>query len=163
VQLPFATGTSFTVDGLREKLRELFRQEVGAEVRARGGAQQRGVIPCSFLSTGSSPLSAFIYQRGGFAADYLSRKQALTAYVSDQSGANRNLQMITATLARARCSVFTRSTWETSTAVSGQSARDNMRATSKAGLFNRITRNKSFSMFIIKSFKQWIHIIFPFG
>ena len=35
VQLPFATGKSFTVDGLREKLRELFRQEVDAEVRAR--------------------------------------------------------------------------------------------------------------------------------
>jgi hypothetical protein len=27
-------GKSFTVDGLREKLRELFRQEVGAELRA---------------------------------------------------------------------------------------------------------------------------------
>ena len=34
MQLPFATGKSFTVDGLREKLRELFRQEVGAELRA---------------------------------------------------------------------------------------------------------------------------------
>jgi len=34
VQLPFATGKSFTLYGLREKLRELFRQEVGAELRA---------------------------------------------------------------------------------------------------------------------------------
>jgi hypothetical protein len=34
VQLLFATGKSFTVDGLREKLREFFRQEVRAELRA---------------------------------------------------------------------------------------------------------------------------------
>ena len=30
VQLLFSTGKSFTVDGLREKLREFFRQEVRA-------------------------------------------------------------------------------------------------------------------------------------
>jgi hypothetical protein len=34
VQLLFSTGKSFTVDGLREKLREFFRQEVRAEARA---------------------------------------------------------------------------------------------------------------------------------
>jgi hypothetical protein len=34
VQLLFSTGKSFTVDGLREKLREFFRQEVRAELRA---------------------------------------------------------------------------------------------------------------------------------
>ena len=34
VQLLFATGKSFTVDGLREKLREFFRQEVPPELRA---------------------------------------------------------------------------------------------------------------------------------
>jgi hypothetical protein len=34
VQLLFTTGKSFTVDGLREKLREFFRQEVRAELRA---------------------------------------------------------------------------------------------------------------------------------
>jgi chromosome segregation and condensation protein ScpB len=34
VQLLFSTGKSFTVDGLREKLREFFRQEVRAEMRA---------------------------------------------------------------------------------------------------------------------------------
>ena len=33
VQLLFATGKSFTVDGLREKLREFFRQEVRPELR----------------------------------------------------------------------------------------------------------------------------------
>jgi len=34
VQLLFSTGKSFTVDGLREKLREFFREEVRAESRA---------------------------------------------------------------------------------------------------------------------------------
>jgi DNA ligase D-like protein (predicted ligase) len=33
-QLLFSTGKSFTVDGLREKLREFFREEVRAELRA---------------------------------------------------------------------------------------------------------------------------------
>lgn len=34
VQLLFSTGKSFTVDGLREKLREWFREEARAELRA---------------------------------------------------------------------------------------------------------------------------------
>jgi hypothetical protein len=34
VQLLFSTGKSFMVDGLREKLREFFPQEVHAELRA---------------------------------------------------------------------------------------------------------------------------------
>jgi hypothetical protein len=34
VQLLFATGKSFTVDGLHEKLGEFFRQEARAELRA---------------------------------------------------------------------------------------------------------------------------------
>jgi hypothetical protein len=80
-----------------------------------GVAQQRGVIRAHFFQLAGRPYRPSVAhsQRGGFAADYL--------------GAIRNLQMITATLARARCSVFTRSTWETSTAVPGQSARANMR------------------------------------
>ena len=34
MQLLFSTGKSFTVDGLREKLREFFREDVRAELRA---------------------------------------------------------------------------------------------------------------------------------
>ena len=34
VQVLFSTGKSFTVDGLREKLREFYREEVRAELRA---------------------------------------------------------------------------------------------------------------------------------
>ena len=36
MQLLFSTGKSFTVDGLREKLPEFFRQEATAELRRRG-------------------------------------------------------------------------------------------------------------------------------
>ena len=39
VQLLFSTDKSFTVDGLREKLREFFRHEVRAETASRSGAQ----------------------------------------------------------------------------------------------------------------------------
>ena len=59
VQLLFATGKSFTVDGLREKLRELFRQEVRAELRAVAALNNVELIARSSLSTASSPLSAF--------------------------------------------------------------------------------------------------------
>jgi hypothetical protein len=107
VQLPFATGKSFTVDGLREKLRELFRQEVGAELRAGAALNNVELYRAHFFQLAGRPYRPSVAhsQLGGFAADYLGRKQALAAYVSEQSGATRNLQMTTATLARARCSV----------------------------------------------------------
>jgi hypothetical protein len=56
VQLLFATGKSFTVDGLREKLREFFRQEVRAKLRAVAALNNVELITHSFLSTGSSGL-----------------------------------------------------------------------------------------------------------
>jgi hypothetical protein len=58
VQLLFATGKSFTVDGLREK-REFFRQEVRPELRAVTPLNNVELLPRSFLSTGSSALTAF--------------------------------------------------------------------------------------------------------
>jgi hypothetical protein len=42
VQLLFSTGKSFTVDGLRGKLREFFPQEVSAA--SRGGIEQCGTL-----------------------------------------------------------------------------------------------------------------------
>ena len=50
VQLLFSTGKSFTVDGLREKLREFFRQEVRAELRAVAALSNVGVITESVLN-----------------------------------------------------------------------------------------------------------------
>jgi hypothetical protein len=45
VQLLFATGKSFTVDGLREKLREFFRQEARAELRPPGSVRGWAFLP----------------------------------------------------------------------------------------------------------------------
>jgi Domain of unknown function (DUF4160) len=53
VQLLFATGKSFTVDGLREKLHEFFRQEVRAELRAVAALNNVELI--SALISGSIP------------------------------------------------------------------------------------------------------------
>jgi hypothetical protein len=39
VQFLFSTGKSFTVDGLREKLQEFYREEVRAENVGGGGTQ----------------------------------------------------------------------------------------------------------------------------
>jgi hypothetical protein len=81
VQLPFATGKSFTVDGLREKLRELFRQEVGAELRAGAALNNVESYRAHFFQLAGRPYRPSVAhsQRGGFAADYLGRKQALAA------------------------------------------------------------------------------------
>ena len=49
VQLLFATAKSFTVDGLREKLREFFRQEVRPELRAVAALNKAKLLPRSFL------------------------------------------------------------------------------------------------------------------
>jgi hypothetical protein len=59
VQLLFSTGKSFTVDGLREKLREFFRQEVRAELRAVAALSNVDSLPRCCPATGNLPLSAF--------------------------------------------------------------------------------------------------------
>ena len=59
VQLLFATGRSFTVDGLREKLREFYREEIRPELCAVAALNNVELIPHSFPATGSSALSAF--------------------------------------------------------------------------------------------------------
>jgi hypothetical protein len=61
VQLLFATGKSFTVDGLREKLREFYREEVRPELRAVAALNNVELIPHLFPATGSSALSVFSY------------------------------------------------------------------------------------------------------
>ena len=130
VQLLFATGKSFTVDGLREKLREFFRQEVRAELRAVAALNNVELITALISFNWQLALVGLQLRILNGVVSLLTtwvENKALAAYVSEQTGASGNLQMTTATLARARCSVFTRSTWETSTAVPRQSARANMR------------------------------------
>ena len=59
VQLLFATGKSFTVDGLREKLREFFRQEVRPELRAVAALDNVKLITALISFNWISPLSVF--------------------------------------------------------------------------------------------------------
>jgi hypothetical protein len=68
VQLLFATGKSFTVDGLREKLREFFREEVRAELRAAPALNNLELIttPAARSCGPSTPR----HQRSGFAYYY---------------------------------------------------------------------------------------------
>ena len=80
VQLLFATGKSFTVDGLREKLREFFRQEVRPELRAVAALNNVELITAlHFLQPAARPCrpSAPNYQRGGFASDYRGPQQGV--------------------------------------------------------------------------------------
>jgi chromosome segregation and condensation protein ScpB len=109
VQLLFATGKSFTVDGLREKLREFFRQEVRAELRAVAALNNVELI---------TALSSFNWQLAlvglqlrilnGVVSLLTTRveNKALAAYVSEQSGASGNLQMTTASLEVLACIAF---------------------------------------------------------
>ena len=79
VQLLFSTGKSFTVDGLGEKLREFFRQEVRAELRTVAALSNVELIT-ALLSCNRQlalPPSAPNYHRGGFASDYRGPRQGL--------------------------------------------------------------------------------------
>jgi hypothetical protein len=54
VQLLFSTGKSFTVDGLREKLREFYSDKVRAEVRDLAALNNVKLIT-ALLSRGGAP------------------------------------------------------------------------------------------------------------
>ena len=109
MQLLFATGKSFTVDGLREKLREFFRQEVRPELRAVAALNNVEVI---------TALISFNRQLGlvglqlrilnGVVSLLTSRveNKALATYVSEQSGASANLQLTTGALEVLACIAF---------------------------------------------------------
>jgi chromosome segregation and condensation protein ScpB len=109
VQLLFATGKSFTVDGLREKLREFFRQEIRAELRAVAALNNVELITAliSFnCQLGLVGLQLRILNRVVSLLTTRVENKALAAYVSEQSGASGNLQMTTGTLEVLACIAF---------------------------------------------------------
>ena len=80
VQLLFATGKSFTVDGLREKLREFFRQEVRPELRSVAALNNVGVnYRAHFFQPAARTCrpSAADSERGGFAPHYRGAQQGI--------------------------------------------------------------------------------------
>jgi chromosome segregation and condensation protein ScpB len=109
VQLLFITGKSFTVDGLREKLREFFRHEVRAKLRAVAALNNVELIS-ALISFNCQPAPVGLQVRilNGVISLLTTRieSKALAAYLSEQSGASGTLQMTTATLEVLACIAF---------------------------------------------------------
>ena len=109
VQLLFATGKSFTVDGLREKLREFYRQEVRAELRAVAALNNVELITALISFNWQLALVGLQLRILNGVVSLLTTRvenKALAAYVSEQSGASGNLQMTTASLEVLACIAF---------------------------------------------------------
>ena len=109
VQLLFATGKSFTVDGLREKLREFFRQEVRPELRAVAALNNVELITALISFNRQLGLVGLQLRILNGVVSLLTTRvenKALATYVSEQSGASANLQLTTATLEVLACIAF---------------------------------------------------------
>ena len=109
VQLLFATGKSFTVDGLREKLREFFRQEVRAELRAVAALNNVELITALISCNRQLALVGLQLRILNGVVSLLTTEvhnKALAAYLSEQSGASGNLELTTATLEVLACIAF---------------------------------------------------------
>ena len=104
VQLLFSTGKSFTVDGLREKLREFFRQEVRAELRAVAALSNVELIT-ALLSCNRQLALVGLQLRiiNGFLSLLTTEVHnwALAAYLSEQTRASPNSGLTTP---RLKCS-----------------------------------------------------------
>ena len=104
-----ATGKSFTVDGLREKLREFFRQEVRAELRAVAALNNVELITALISFNWQLAFVGLQLRILNGVVSLLTTRvenKALAAYVSEQSGARGNLQMTTASLEVLACIAF---------------------------------------------------------
>ena len=109
VQLLFTTGKSFTVDGLREKLREFFRQEVRPELRAVAALNNVELITALLSCNRQLALVGLQLRIINGVVSILTTEvhsKALAAYLSEQSGASGSLQMTTATLEVLACIAF---------------------------------------------------------
>jgi segregation and condensation protein B len=109
VQLLFATGKSFRVDGLREKLREFFRQEVRAELRAVAALNNVELITALISFNPQLALVGLQLRILNGVVSLLTTRiesNALAAYLSEQRGASATLQMTTATLEVLACIAF---------------------------------------------------------
>ena len=109
VQLLFATGKSFTVDGLREKLREFFRQEVRPELRAVAALNNVELITAliSFnCQLGFVGLQLRILNGVVSLLTTRVENKALAAYMSEQGTSSGGLQLTTGTLEVLACIAF---------------------------------------------------------
>jgi len=109
VQLLFSTGKSFTVDGLREKLREFFRQEVRAELRAVAALSNVELITALLSCNRQLALVGLQLRIINGVVSLLTTEvhnRALAAYLSEQTRASANSGLTTATLEVLACIAF---------------------------------------------------------
>ena len=109
VQLLFSTVKSFTVDGLREKLREFFRQEVRAGLRAVAALSNAELITALLYCNRQLALVGLQLRIINGVVSLLATEvhnRALAAYLSEQTRANANSGLTTATLEVLACIAF---------------------------------------------------------
>jgi len=109
VQLLFSTGKSFTVDGLREKLREFFRQEVRPELRAVAALSNVELITALLSCNQQLALVGLQLRILNGVVSLLTTEvhcKALAEYLSQQNGATANSDLTTSTLEVLACIAF---------------------------------------------------------
>ena len=109
VQLLFSTGKSFTVDGLREKLREFFRQEVRAEARAVAALSNVELVTALLSCNRQLALVGLQLRIINGVVSLLTTEvhnKVLAAYLSQQKLASEHLGLTTATLEVLACVAF---------------------------------------------------------
>jgi chromosome segregation and condensation protein ScpB len=109
VQILFSTDKSFTVDGLREKLREFFREEVRVEVRAVAALSNAELITALLSCNRQLALVGLQLRIVNGVVSLLTTEvhnKALAAYLSEQKAANGNSGLTTGTLEVLACIAF---------------------------------------------------------
>jgi chromosome segregation and condensation protein ScpB len=109
VQILFATGKSFTVDGLREKLREFFRDDTNSDLRAAASLVNVDLI--TVLLDGNRALSAVGLQLrivNGVVSLLTAKVEGsrVADYLRHQTDASGNPEMTTAMLEVLACIAF---------------------------------------------------------
>ena len=109
VQLLFTTGKSFTVDGLREKLREFFREEARGEVRAAAALNNVELITALLdVNRQLAPVGLQLRITNGVVSLLTTTVEnaRLGEYLREQTGASGNPDLTTATLEVLACIAF---------------------------------------------------------
>jgi chromosome segregation and condensation protein ScpB len=109
VQLLFSTGKSFTVDGLREKLREFFREEVRGEMRAVAALSNveliTALLSCN-RQLASVGLQLHIINGVVSLLTTEVHNKALAQYLSEQNQANGSSHLTSTALEVLACIAF---------------------------------------------------------
>lgn len=109
VQLLFTTGKSFTVDGLREKIREFFREEARGEVRAAAALNNVELITALLDGNRQLALVGLQLRITNGVVSLLTttvENARLSDYLREQTGASGLPDLTTATLEVLACIAF---------------------------------------------------------